>query len=174
MTPWLFLVSASALANEVPAPQDEPAAWVLPGGPTSLVRRLERKTAPSQVVSIGDVTCFAFASAAPAPPPRLVKRLGFTPESRLSCDLAPFPVGRGWVVYTLLPASDLDLRLSDALVDWPLPAHSVRRTTDLTGLATLCVAAAAVGAHPLALREHLERTGLDVLGVYEVGSCSRD
>jgi hypothetical protein len=97
------------------------------------------------------------------------RRLGGPVEARLRCDVAHYPLGRGFVVVLLgQPADGLD-----AALDAHRPTYrEVVRPSGDTDLVRVCVPGAALG-DPLALVADLRNDGFDVVGAFEVGGCRR-
>jgi hypothetical protein len=100
---------------------------------------------------------------------RVERRLGRPVEVRLDCEVAWYPLGRGYVVLTVQPPAEalptaLD-ELSPAFSEIVFPA-------DPQAPVRVCLPKMAV-ADPLALAEALEAQGIGILAVYEVGGCRR-
>jgi len=97
---------------------------------------------------------------------KVERRLGEPLRERLSCAVARYPVGRGWLVAELEPDPDLERRAGDVVE--PLAMSVLSQPLDGRP-ASLCVSKMQVA--PDALKSDLEATGLVVRGIYEVGGC---
>ncbi len=156
-------------------PQALAGAWVLESAsPRRLARaaRIVERAADTQATAIGPQQLCA---ALDAPDERLRRRvarqLEHPPEERLDCDVAQFPLGRGWVAVVVeSPAKGLAAALEAAdlaYVDvrWPIQEIALAPVR-------VCVAKAAL-VEPMALAHHIEAHGDVVRAVYEVGGCVR-
>ena len=158
---WLALADASG------------AAYVLH---SDSVRRLARAVRAAQradldrVVALSSHTvCVELDEPSPKQLLRLARRLGHPPEARLTCDVAWFPLGRGWIALLVEPPAE---GLAVAIQAIGVPASQVTRSLDGSAPVRVCASRAAVG-DPVALAAQLEDRAYDVLGVYEVGGCVR-
>lgn len=153
---------------------DTSVAWVVRADDPGLARRARRR-----IRAWADVTaetelpggyCVQTRSAEPGLEFRLRRVLGHAPELRMDCDVAHFPLGRGWlVVFLEPPAPDLDATL-DLL---GLPFSQVARSSDGVTPITVCTTRAAV-VDPSHLQADLTGAGQVVRSIYEVGGCERD
>jgi len=165
---------AEAVSEPGPASEPEPdPVWVArTDGPLRqldrVVRQARRRGATVVPVSVG-ARCLVFDEDQPLDPDwqrRVERRLGSPLEQRLSCSIARYPMGRGWVVAELQADPQLDRRVRD--VTAPLTMSVLTQPLDGRP-ASLCVSKLQV--QPQALRADLEATGVVVQGLYEVGGC---
>lgn len=102
---------------------------------------------------------------------RLTRILGHPPEERLDCDVARFPLGRGWIAMVIEPPAET----LEALIEQAqLPYVDVRRPIQGAAAAPIrvCVARTAL-REPLELARTLDAGGVIVRSTYEVGGCAR-
>lgn len=152
----------------------EASAWVIHADGEREMRRAVRLTeriGTTRAVVLDHTTvCVELAD----PPSgvlqqRVARRSGGPVESRLDCDVAWYPVGRGYVAYSVSqPAPAIE----GVLDDYGPIYLEVVRPSDPWAPARICVPRLAV-ADPLALAEALKAQGIGVLATYEVGGCRR-
>lgn len=149
------------------------SAWVLEAEEPGRLRHARHLVLThAEVVreeAFGDVLCLEASGADPRLATRLERVLDHPVERRMDCDVARFPLGRGWVAVILEPPA---LDLEPALDALGLTFHHVMVPSDLVSPATLCTPRAAV-ADPDALRDDLIELGQVVRAIYEVGGCTR-
>lgn len=132
--------------------------------------KVARKAEATRIVPLGPTTvCVELPESDPRTVLRLTRRLRHSPESRSNCDVAWYPLGLGWIALLIEPPAE---ELESALEAVALPYHDVRRGGEPTAAVRLCASRAAVG-DPLELADELERHGVVVRAVYEVGGCER-
>jgi len=159
----LILLAATAHAT----------AWVLHADDPRRVERAARLVERTTDMLPEPMDRYAQCVVLEEPPVRLerrvARRLGRPVEERRDCDVAWFPLGRGWIGMLIEPPATALDELLDAAA---LPYVEVRRPSDATLPIRMCVAQAAL-RHPMALADHLSSEGVSVRAVYEVGGCSR-
>jgi hypothetical protein len=100
---------------------------------------------------------------------RVERRLGHPVEVRMDCEVAWYPLGRGYVVLTVQPPAEA---LPVALEELS-PAYSeIVFPADPQAAVRVCLPKLAV-ADPLALAEAMKAQGIGVLATYVVGGCRR-
>lgn len=146
-------------------------AWVLHA---EIPRAVERAARPLQQETLRwldeTTVCVALEAEPPSQVRRKVeRRLGQPVELRLDCEVAHYPLGRGYVVLTVQPPAEILEETLDAMK----PAyHEVIRPADPQMAVRVCMPKLAV-ADPVSLAEALKAHGIGVLAVYEVGGCRR-
>ena len=148
------------------------AAFVLKAELRPLTRavRAAQRAEPRRVVALGThEVCVEIDDPQPRDVLRIARRLGHPPEARADCDVAWFPLGRGWIALVVDTPSD---GLNDAVESLSIPAVQIRRRVGDDGPATVCGTVAAI-PDPNAVADHLEARGLAVRAMYEVGGCDR-
>ncbi|MCB9699374.1 MAG: hypothetical protein H6738_21510 [Alphaproteobacteria bacterium] len=150
------------------------SAWVLEADEPARLRHARNlvRTQAEVVREVGlggDVLCLEAKGADPRLAARLNRVLGHPAERRMDCDVARFPLGRGWVAVVLEPPA---LDLEPALDALGLTFRQVSVSSELGVPATVCTPRAAI-ADADALRLDLIELGQVVRAVYEVGGCAR-
>ena len=152
----------------------EMSAWVLHAESESDMRRAMRlveRIGITRLVALDRSTVCAELSDPPSGTlrVRLERRLDGLVESRMDCDVAWYPAGRGFVAYSLSqPADGIETVLAEEA-----PSYlEVVRPSNTWEPARVCVPRLAV-ADPLALAEAMKAQGIGVLATYEVGGCRR-
>lgn len=151
-----------------------PSAWVFHAEGEREMRRAGRlvgRIGVTREIAI-DRTTFCVELADPPSDTlqlRLERRLDGPVEPRLDCDVAWYPLGRGYVAYSVTqPAPSLEAVLEEY---GPIYLEVVR-PSDPAQPVRVCLPMLAV-ADPLALAEALEAQGTGVVATYEVGGCRR-
>ncbi len=156
-------------------PADAAAVWVIdtPGPDLSpsarAARRLGRRGA--EVVPLGSRWCVTLPDGLDRERwrRRTERRAGAPVEERASCDVAWFPLGRGYAAVLIgPPANALEAWLDGA----GLPYRELRRPSDPDETLRLCVPLLALPS-TVAFAEDLRADGYEVRGMYEVGGCHR-
>ncbi|HHO52834.1 MAG TPA: hypothetical protein ENK18_18645 [Deltaproteobacteria bacterium] len=161
---WLWLIAQAAAG-----------AWVLEGDSDHQLKRALRITERAEPDIIEVLAARSVCVQPTAPSDRILRRLtrilGHPPEERLDCDVAWFPLGRGWIAVLVEPPAD---RLGVLLDRIELPYVDVRRPVQGPGLdpIRICVIRTAL-REPLELARALHEGGLVVRSTYEVGGCTR-
>ncbi|MBX2799402.1 MAG: hypothetical protein KTR31_17130 [Myxococcales bacterium] len=133
------------------------------------LRATRQATVERVVVQTPLRVCIELDDAEPRTLLRLTRRLRRDPESRRDCDVAWYPLGRGWIVVVAEPPA---LALDAALEAANITFREVARSTDAAEPVRACMARAAVAA-PDGLEASLDASGVTVRAVYEVGGCRR-
>lgn len=150
------------------------SAWVLHAESEPDMRRALRyleRIGTSRLVALDRSTVCAELSDPPSTTVRvrLERRLEGLVESRLDCDVAWYPAGRGFVAYSLSQPTD---GIESVLAAEGPSYLEVVHPSNAWEPARLCVPRLAV-ADPLALAEAMKAQGIGVLATYEVGGCRR-
>jgi hypothetical protein len=160
-----------------PAPLEAPPAevWVLDTSSVSLdrVERLARKLGRrgAALTPLGSRWCVGLPEGVDRArwKRRAERRLGAEVEVRANCDVAWFPLGRGYAAVLVgAPGDGVETWLDRA----GLPYREVRRPSDPDQVVRVCVPLAALPS-TVAFAEDLRAAGYDVQGMYEVGGCYR-
>lgn len=149
--------------------------WVVDAGDTELdrservARRARRQGA--EVQALGSRWCVALPEGFDEARwrRRVERRLGRPAEERANCDVAWFPLGRGYAAVLVEPPAD-------ALEDWldgaGLSYRELRRPSSPDDVVRVCVPLGAL-ASSVAFAEDLRADGYLVRAMYEVGGCYR-
>jgi hypothetical protein len=176
---WLLGLALAQSGAEAPAAEPvsteeavETGVWVasigFPGPRLDrVVRQAERMGAEVEPVAAG-IRCLRFPSA---PDPEWVersgRRLGIPLEPRANCSVARYPAGEGWWLAVMAPDRELEERIEASL--GPLGMSVLAQPLDGRP-ASLCVSSLQVTRSLLV--ERLQLGGIDVQGVFSVGSCT--
>jgi hypothetical protein len=147
--------------------------WVLEGAPAEVrsAERALRHVVLTRTVALGaggvcvewkdDPTDDARA--------RVERRLGHPIEARANCDVARYPLGRGYVLILVRGAAE---GLEDALdAEHPMYREIVRPASPDDPV-RVCLPALSVG-DPQQVLADLRSDGFDLLSAYEIGGCRR-
>ncbi len=150
----------------------EVVAWVLEADDAEMRRAVHLVRARAEVrreVLVGDATCVEVGATTERLAAKLERVLGHRPEERLDCDVARYPLGRGWVVVLVEPPAD---ELDPVLDDLGLAYRDVKRPSATEAPVEVCTTRASI-VDPGALDEALAGAGMSVRAIYEVGGCTR-
>jgi hypothetical protein len=144
-------------------------AWVLEAPTNRALRAAAR--AEGEPVPLGPTTFCVPLAGGPSEVVRrrVERRLGAPVEARANCDVAWYPVGRGYVALVVGAPAD---GLEEALDAWSPAYREVNRPLDPAARVRVCLPAGAV-ADPLALGADLRAQGYTVFGTWAVGACRR-
>ena len=151
-----------------------PAVWVLDTGASldRADRAAERLAKQGATVSpLGSRWCIELPSTVDhAKLRRRTERwLGGPVEERANCDVAWFPLGRGYAAVLVEPPAN---GLEDWLDGAGLTYREVRRPSDAEQVLRVCVPLSGL-ASSVAFAQDLGEAGYGVRSMYEVGGCFR-
>lgn len=151
------------------------AVWVLdtPGPAIDAAERIARTLGRrgAEVRPLGSRWCVTLPADLDAARwrRRAERRLGAPIEERASCDVAWFPLGRGYAAVLVgAPGDGLEAWLDAA----GLPYRELRRPSDPDDPLRLCVPLSALPS-PGGFGDALRSAGYEVRAMYEVGGCAR-
>jgi hypothetical protein len=163
----------SVVTLPTPRPPPPSVAWVLDQPDLDRSRRLATKVEAWTGLAaqpLGSRWCVAF----PDPPSSLLlrkvtRRQGTPPEERRDCDVAWFPMGRGYLAAIVEPPG---VGVEEVLGGLHLGFQEVRRSSDPAQPIRVCAPMGAIG-EPWMFSQHLVDNGLVVRAMYDVGACAR-
>lgn len=151
----------------------EAAVWVLDGGADlGRERRAAEKLAKrgGALTTLGSRFCVTFPDGVDPKLKRKAGRwLGAEIEERADCDVAWFPLGRGYAAVMVEPPAD---GIDGMLGTLGLGYVEIRRAADPAAAIRVCVPMATIG-DPAGFSAALQAWGYAVKSMYEVGGCNR-